>query len=230
MKKDIKRLSAIFLAAIMIFTMCGIAASAKTQLYTEKFLADISESKKLHATVTSHSYDGRTDKMDMEFYDDLNTDSICCVLNDKGIKAVYRDGNISCLFTRFFLYVSVPANDIPFMNDAFDTVEQFQSLIETFLEQYDLNDFYSKVTTETKNGETYTCEKLTGKLISVSGTFVYNSKGELCEVFFTDTLGESISFTLENVETDFDNAVFNAPKFCINISFLWNIIKLFFAK
>lgn len=213
----------------MIFSISIIGVNAKTEIYTETLLNELAASKKFHATVTSHTYDGHTDKMDMEFYDDLNTGNICCILNDKKIKAVYNSDNVFCTFLSF-LYVSIPVNEVHFMSSAIDSLNDFQSLLSQFLDYNDLNNFNIKVTTLTKDGQTYTCEKLTAKVVTVSGTFIYNSKGELSEVLFTDTLGESIGFTLENAETDFDTGIFEPPVFKIDISFLWNFIKLFITK
>ena len=227
--KNVKRLTAIFLSVIMLFSMSVIGLAAKTEIYTETLLNELSADKKFHATVTSHTYDGHTDKMDMDFYDDLNTGNICCILNDKRIKAVYNDGNVFCTFLSF-LYVFVPVNEVPFMSSAIDSLNDFQSLLNQFLDYNDLNNFNIKVTKLTRDGQTYTCEKLTGKVVTVSGTFIYDSNGELSEVLFTDTLGESIGFTLENAETDFDTSIFEPPVFKIDISFLWNLIKLFITK
>lgn len=225
-----RKIAAFILALIMIIPLCSTAFAAEKTLYTESFLNELCRTKKLCATVTSHTYDGKTDKTDFVFYDDLNTGKICADFKPQGIKAVYSDGNADCFFTKFFFYVSVPAKNIPLISTAFEQVDDFQSLLNKFIDNFDMNDFNATVTTETKNGEVFTYEKLEGKVVTVSATFGYNSEGELCEIWFTDTLGESVSFGLEDVSVDFDNSIFNPPTICFDLSFLWNLIKLFISE
>ena len=228
--KTSKRILALTLALFMLISLGNTAFAAEKTLYTENFLAELSRTKKLCATVTSHTYDGRTDRMNFDFYDDLNTNKICADLKPQGIKAVYSDGNINCFFTRFFFYASVPAKEVPFIGSAFESIDEFQSLLYRFIDELNMDDFNAFVSIETKDGQTITCEKFVGKVIPVSATFCYTADGELCEIWFTDTLGESIGFGLENVSLDFSNDIFNPPAFSFNLSFLWNLIKLFIKK
>lgn len=225
-----RKLLALILALFMLIPLGSISFAAEKPLYSEAFLAELCRTKKLCATVTSHTYDGKTDKMNFVFYDDLNTGKICADFKPQGIKAVYSDGNINCFFTRFFFYASVPAKDVPFVNSAFESIDDFQNLLNKFIDNFDINDFNAVVTTETKGDELYTYEKLIGKVVPVSATFCYDSDGEMCEVWFTDTLGESISFGVKDVSLSFDNSIFNPPKFYFDISFLWKLIKLFIGK
>lgn len=227
--KTTKKILSLILALIMIIPLCSLAFAKEETLYTESFLEELCKTKKLCATVTSHTYDGKTEKADFNFYDDLNTGKICAEFNPQGIKAVYSDGIADCYFTKFFFYVSVPAKNIPIVSTAFESVDDFQSLIIKFIDNFDMDDFNATVTKETKNGEVYTYEKLEGKVVTVSATFCYDDDGELCEVWFTDTLGESVSFGVENVSVEFDNSIFDPPAFCFDLSFLWNLLKLFIS-
>lgn len=227
--KTTKRFLALILALIMLIPLGSTAFAADKTLYTEKFLSELSRTKKLSATVTSHTYDGKTDATDFVFYDNLNTGKICAVFNPQSIKAVYSDGNVNCYFTKFFFCASFPVKDVPLISSAFESVDDFQNLLIKFINNFDINDFNAVVTTQTKNGEQYTYEKLVGKVVTVSATFCYDSKGELCEVWFTDTLGESVSFGVKDVSFSFDDSIFDPPVFCFDLSFLWNLLKLFIS-
>jgi len=228
--KNARKIIALILALFMLIPLGSSAFAVEKALYSEAFLTELCRTKKLCATVTSHTYDGHTDKMNFDFYDDLNTNKICADFKPQGIKAIYSDGNVNCFFTRFFFYASVPAKDVPFVNSAFESIDDFQNLLNKFIDNFDMDDFNAVVTTETIDDEVFTYEKLIGKVVTVSATFCYDSDGELCEVWFTDTLGESISFGLENVSLEFDNSIFDPPTFYFDISFLWNLIKLFMTK
>lgn len=227
--KTARKILALVLALFMLIPLGNIAFAAEKPLYSEAFLNELCRTKKLCATVTSHTYDNHTDKMNFDFYYDLNTGKICADFKPQNIKAVYGDGNLTCYIMKFF-YATVPTNDIPLLSSATETIDDFQNLLNKFIDNFDMNDFDAVVTTKEIDGNVYTYEKLVAKIIGVSATFCYDSDGELCEVWFTDTLGESISFGVKNVSTDFSNDIFNPPTFCLNISFLWNLIKLFIKK
>lgn len=228
--KTAKSLIAVLISVVMLFSMGNIAFAAEPELYTEALITELSQTKKIYAKVTSHTYDNITNKLDLDVYDDLNTGKISCVLNDKGLKAVYDGNKVSCALTRFHLFISADVNNVPFIGSAFESVEQLQTILKAFLDNPDLSDFYATVTTKEIDGQLCTCEKLTGKLVSVSGTFCYNDKGELCKLYLTDTLGESISFSFSEVKTDFDNGVFTIPTNYFDISFLWKIFSFFFGS
>ena len=226
--KTAKRITAIFLTVIMLFSLGNMAFAAKQTLYTETFLSELSKTKKIYAKVTAHTYDNITNTLDFDFYGDLNTGKIGCVLNNKGVKAVYDGGKVSCALTWFRLFISADMNNVPYLGSTFENVERLQSVISSFLDNPDLSDFYATVTTETVDGQTCTCEKLTGKLVPVSATFCYNEKGGLCKLYLTDTLGESISFSFSEVKTDFDSEILTIPDNYFDVSFIWKLISFFF--
>ena len=115
------------------------------------------------------------------------------------------------------------------MGTAVLAVEAFQTVLKKFIDDPMLNSFTCTISTVERNGQTLTCEKFTGKLIQVSGSFYYNSDGKLCEIVLTDTVGASIGFTVENVATSFDGDVFSVPFYYINLSVIWKILMLFIS-
>lgn len=228
--KKIQKFFALTLALVMIFSVGIIFAAAEDNTTnTEIFLTELAKTKKLYAKVTSHSYDDRIDTLDFDFYDDLNTDTICCNLNDKGIKAVYRNGNVDCVFTRFFCYISASLNKVPFMKSTVESVEILQNTISEFLDDPHLSSFNKEVTVVERNGKLVTKEKFIGKLLTVSGSFYYDENNNLCELELTDTLGESIGFTLENVSVSFNQKVFDVPSYYFNLSFIWKFFGKFLS-
>lgn len=231
---NMKKVLAIFLAVLMAFSMCSVALAADTQAvpgnYTTEFLSQIAATKKFYARVTSHSYENRTDSTDFLIYDDFNTNSICCNFKLKGIKALYANGEVKVVFTRFLSYLSASVLTAPLLGTSMIAVEAFQGILKKFVDDPRLNGFNKSVTTVERNGKTVTCEKFTGKALKVSGSFFYDAAGNLCEIVLTDTVGASIGFTLEDVSNTFDDGVFTVPFYYINLSVLWKILSIIFVN
>lgn len=224
-----KKVFALILAVVMAFSMCQIASAVSAQASasnTAVFLSEVSRTKKFYAHVTSHSYENRTDPANFDFYDDLAANKIDCNFKGKGINAIYDNGDVKCVFTYFLCYISASTKRVPLLGTAFLAVEAFQGVLKNFVDDPMLSGFNASITTVERRGETMTCEKYTGKLIRVSGTFYYNSKGELCEIVLTDTVGASIGFTMDKVGTTFDGDVFTVPALYFDLSLIWKIIAL----
>lgn len=221
-----KKILALVLAVLMTFSLCGVALAASPTTMTASFLSELSKSKQFYAHVTGHSYENRNDSTDFDIYDDLGSNKICMNFKSKGIKAIYDNGNVKCVFTPLFCYISASAKTAPLLGTAVLAVESFQTILKKFVDDPMLDGFNCTVSTVERNGKTVTCEKFTGKLITVSGSFYYDADGKLCEIQLTDTVGASIGFTVENVSTSFSGDVFTVPVFYINLSFIWKILML----
>lgn len=220
--KTSKRILAAVLALILAFSACTVAYAESSM--TVDFLTAVAGTGKLRATVTSFTYQQTENDITFDFYDDFNTSSICCDFTDKGIKLIYGDSQLKCVFPRFFSYLTVSKGDIALADTAFAAVEAFQKLFKGFIDDPKLQAFNMSTSTVTRNGQTLTCETFTGKVIGTSGSFYFNSSKELAEVILTDNAGEAIGFTLENAASTFDNSAFTVPFYYLNLSLLWKII------
>lgn len=224
-----KKFLALVLAVLMAFSLCSVAMAASDTPMTAAFLSELSKSKQFYAHVTGHTYENHSDSTNFDIYDDFNTNKISCNFKSKGIRAIYDNGEVKCVFTPLFCYVSASAASVPLLGTAVLAVEAFQTVLKKFIDDPMLNSFTCTISTVERNGQTVTCEKFTGKLIQVSGSFYYNSDGKLCEIVLTDTVGASIGFTVENVATSFDGDVFSVPFYYINLSVIWKILMLFIS-
>lgn len=223
--KKTSRIISVVLSVIMIFSVCTIAF-AEEPTKTAALLSEISKSGKLYARVTAHTYDNLTHPMNFDIYDDLNKGIIGVNFNDKNIRAVYDNGSVTATFFGL-IYVTADPKTFPILSTVTAPIEAFQKTIKNFVDDPKLENFNCTVDTVEKNGETCTRERYAGKIISVSAAFIYNSKGELCEIQFADIPGEYFSYDVTGVKANFEDS--SLSKGLIDFSFIWGIIKAFLA-
>ena len=220
-----KKILAAVLTVLLIFSL-GTVAFAAGGTKTAVFLGEVAKTQKLSAHVTGHTYADKSNSLDFDIYDDFSTGKICCDLNGKGIQAIYDGGEVKCIFKYLFCYLTASPQTVPFMGTAVAAVEAFQSILKAFLNDPSLSSFTCTTSTVERGGKTCTKETFTGKIVKVSGSFYYDGNGKLCEIQLTDTLGASISFTVENVSADFGGDVFTVPTYYIDLSVLWKILSM----
>lgn len=220
--KTTNKVLSLILSLILAFSMCTIAF-ADTQTKTAALLNEISKSGKFYARVTGHTYDLVTHPMNFDIFDDFNKGVIGVNLPNKGIKAVYDNGTVTATFFSLF-YVTASPENFPILSAVSAPVESFQKIIKSFVDDPNLENFNCTITTVEKNGETCICERYTGKILTVSGAFIYNSKGELCEIQLADTLGEYIGYDVTDVKADFPDS--SMTKGLFDFSFIWGLLKL----
>ncbi len=229
--KTTKRIISVILALVMAFSasIAVFAADADDSL-TVELIEDIAKTEKFKATATSFTYDNITNNFEFDIYANLDDDKYCCDLtNDKGLKVIADDSEIKVVIPRFICYLSVDMAGFEIVKELSKGTDILGTIFDKFIEDPDLSSFIFKSTEVTLAGENYTVEKFTGKLLAVSASFYYNEDDELSRIDLTDTLGESISLTLKDFETSFDNNVFEVPFYYINLSFIFKILSIFFS-
>lgn len=229
--KSTKRIISLILALVMAFSASvAVFAADVDDSLTVELLEDIAKTEEFKATATSFTYDNITNKFEFDVYANLDDDEFCCDLTkDKGFKVIADNSEIKVVIPRFFCYLSVDTAGLEIAKELTKGTDILDTVFDKFLDDPDLSSF--RFTTETVkiDGEEYTLEKFTGKAIAVSGSFYYNEDDELSRIDLTDTLGESISLTLKDVETSFENDVFDVPFYFLNLSLLFKILSMFMS-
>lgn len=229
--KSTKRIISLMLALVMAFSasFAVFAADAGDSL-TVELLEDIAKTEEFKATATSFTYDNITNNFEFDVYANLDDNEFCCDLTaSKGFKVIADDSAIKVVIPRFICYLSVDMAGLEIAKELTKGTSILDSVFDKFLEDPDLSSFNFTTKKVTVDGEEYTLEKFTGKALAVSGSFYYNEDDELSRIDLTDTLGESISLTLTDVETSFDNDVFDVPFYYINLSLLFKILSMFMS-
>ena len=217
-----KKILSLVLAVAMVFSLCAVAFAADTSK-TETLLGEISKSGKLKATVTSFHSDewNFTNYINFDIYDNFNSNKIRCDFKNSPFNVIYASGSLNIVIPNFISYFPISTTDFSLVNALVST---FQKAFKTFVDDPTLSAFNLTVSSETRNGKTCTKEYFKGKAIGTSGTFYYDESGNLCEIILSDNADVSISMTLENVATTFENSVFDIPLYYLNLSFLAKIL------
>ena len=227
--KTTKKIISVVLALFMAFSasIAVFAADADDSL-TVELIEEIAKTEEFKATATSFTYDNITNNIEFDIYANLDEDEFCCDFTaTKGFKVVADNSAIKVVIPRFFCYLSVDMAGLEFAKELSIGTGILDTVLDKFLDDPDLSSFNFTTETVKVDGKEYTLEKFTGKGLAVSGSFYYDKNDELSRIDLTDTLGESISLTLKDVETSFDNDVFDVPFYYINLSILFKILSLF---
>ncbi len=228
--KTSKKALSVFLAVLIAALLPLTAFAAENTNRTSALLAEIAETGKLSAKVTSFSYESGAVKNDITFtvYDDIKANKICADFEKKGFKLIYDDSTLSFVIPRFFSYLSISGQKFAPIQPVMSAVDTFQRLFDSFLEDPDLTAFRFSEGKETVDGKELTCEYFVGAVIGVVGRFYYNDNDELVRLDLEDNAGAYISFTLEGVSNTFDDSVFTVPSFFFNLSILFKLLYLIF--
>lgn len=226
MMKTVRKLTALLLAVIMIFSLSATAFAAE-EYKTVALMKQIASTGKFCLESSGITHNGVSYGVAFKLYDDLKNDKLCCTLTQNGIQIISADNSITVVIPKIFCYLTLSATDSVAASTVLNAFNEFQKTFAEFCADPDLSAFAVTVTTEAHNGKTCTKEHFKGQVVGTEGVFYYDESGALVDMILYDNAGEYVQVAVNSFGTSFDDSAFNKPAICFDLSFLWRLIYLF---